>query len=116
MENIERVYGLIYPSGDISEPQKKLIADIVGLVEERFISILPKKYKEVPEALDYIVVEVSIKRFNKIGSEGMQSESVEGHSAAYFVNDFEEYKDEIDRFLQDDDEDDYYNDKIVRFL
>ena len=46
----------------------------------------------------------------------MQSESVEGHSATYLSRDFDEYLDDIDRFLKEDDEDGYYSDKVVRFL
>ena len=36
------------------------------------------KDTEVPLELEYIVDEATIRRFNRIGSEGMKSESVEG--------------------------------------
>lgn len=55
--------------------------------------------KEVPEELSYIVTEVSVIRFNRIGSEGMTSHSVEGNSTSYSTDDFEAYKDDIQAFL-----------------
>lgn len=54
---------------------------------------------EPPESLDYIVREVSIIRFNKIGSEGMKSQTVEGESMTFDDNDFSGFMDEIQAFL-----------------
>ena len=42
---------------------------------------------EIPLELEYIVEEATIRRFNRIGSEGMKSESVEGHSVTYIDGD-----------------------------
>lgn len=39
---------------------------------------------EIPEQLDFIVEEITIRRFNRLGTEGMQSESVEGHSVTFY--------------------------------
>lgn len=54
---------------------------------------------EVPPSLEYIVPELVVRRYNRIGSEGMSSETVEGHSATYDDNDLLAYEFEIDRFL-----------------
>lgn len=54
---------------------------------------------EPPESLDYIIREVSIIRFNKIGSEGMKSQTVEGESMTFDNNDFSGFMDEIQAFL-----------------
>ena len=43
---------------------------------------------EPPESMEHIIVEVSVIRFNRIGSEGMSSHSVEGESTAYIDDDF----------------------------
>lgn len=40
--------------------------------------------KEVPIGLEFIIVEIVIRRFNRIGSEGMKSESVEGHNITFY--------------------------------
>lgn len=53
----------------------------------------------VPEELNYIVVEVAVIRFNRIGSEGFSSHTVEGESAAFLDNDFAGYMDEIEAWL-----------------
>ena len=45
------------------------------------------KDTEIPVELEYIVDEATIRRFNRIGSEGMKSESVEGHSVTYIDED-----------------------------
>ena len=55
---------------------------------------------EPPEELDHIILEVSIIRFNRIGSEGLSSHSVEGESLTYSDNDFAGYMDEIDAYLK----------------
>lgn len=54
---------------------------------------------EPPESMDHIVMEVAIIRFNRIGSEGVSSHSVEGESLQYGENDFAAYMDEIEAFL-----------------
>lgn len=51
---------------------------------------------EAPEELEYIVNEVTVIRYNRIGSEGMASHSVEGESIAYSDNDFAGFMTDID--------------------
>ena len=54
---------------------------------------------EPPESLDYIIRDVAIIRFNKIGSEGMGSHTVEGESISFTENDFASFADDIQAFL-----------------
>lgn len=54
---------------------------------------------EVPEQMNYIITEVSVIRFNRIGSEGMASQSVEGETLNFNSNDFDAYMDEIKAYL-----------------
>lgn len=54
---------------------------------------------EPPDEMDYIILEVCVKRFNRIGSEGMTSHTVEGESTNYTDDDFAEYADDIQAFL-----------------
>lgn len=51
----------------------------------------------IPVALEYIIVEVMVKRFNRIGSEGLSSQSVEGLSMTFAQDDFAEYDKVIHR-------------------
>lgn len=55
---------------------------------------------EPPESLNYIIREVSIIRYNKIGSEGMTSHTVEGESHTFTDSDFVGYMDDIQAFLE----------------
>lgn len=55
--------------------------------------------QEPPKELEYIITDVAVIRFNKIGSEGMTSHSVEGESLTFADNDFAAYRDDIQAFL-----------------
>lgn len=69
-----------------------LLTKIIGLVSNRLCLKLGKE--SVPEELQYIVIEVSITRFNRIGDEGMTSYSQEGESISY-SNMFAEFEEDI---------------------
>ena len=58
---------------------------IYSKIAERLLHRI--KDTEIPLELEYIVDEATIRRFNRIGSEGMKSESVEGHSVTYIDED-----------------------------
>lgn len=69
----------------------------------------------VPDELDYVVDEVTIARFNRIGSEGMSSESVEGRSANYNENYFADFEADIQVYIDSNTESGSARGK-VRFL
>lgn len=115
MEIADRVTNLIFIDWEADEKQKSLINLIVNLTQEKLMALLPKEIEEVPKELEFIVVEIAIKRYNRIGSEGMTSETVEGHSINFSKSDFDEYADFIDKFIEELDED-FKNKKVVRFL
>lgn len=62
-----------------------LVEAIYNNISERLLHRI--KATEIPVELEYIVDEATIRRFNRIGSEGMKSESVEGHSVTYIDGD-----------------------------
>ena len=64
------------------------------------LKILLGGVDELPEELQYIVVEVAIIRFNRIASEGMSANSVEGESLTWSADDFAGYQDDIDAWLE----------------
>ena len=66
------------------------------------------------ESLEYIVFDVTNKRFNRIGQEGMTSYAQEGLSMAFPDSDFSEYQNEIDEFKRKDQEE-LYKPKRGRF-
>lgn len=77
--------------GNIEDEQK--LETIIKLSENRLKTLLGAK--EVPSELEYIVTEVAIKRFNRIGSEGVQEHSVEGESMSFRDDDFSSFSSEI---------------------
>src|SRR5699024_7042569 len=72
---------------------------------------------EIPIELEYIVDEATIRRFNRIGSEGMKSESVEGHSVTYDMGDvLDPYESAINDYLEGLKPDDGRKKGVVYFL
>lgn len=85
-ENIKVLLGLK------DSKQDGLLDIIIKNTESRLLSKLPFNLKEVPDNLSFIVEEVAVKRYNRIGSEGMTTESVEGRTNTFQANDFDEYQ------------------------
>ena len=54
---------------------------------------------EPPKEMEHIIIEAAIIRFNRIGSEGLSSHSVEGESLTFSNGDFDSYTEEIRAFL-----------------
>ena len=76
--------------------QDELLKRIIDNTEKRLISLLPSDMETIPDRLEYIVEEVAVKRFNRVGAEGMTKESIDGRSNTFQSNDFDEYMDVID--------------------
>ncbi len=104
----------------IKDDVKKLLSgstdDKLEVIErrtrERLASLLGVSV--IPDSLEYIVFDVTNKRFNRVGQEGMSSYSQEGLSMAFPDSDFSEYQNEIDEFKRKDQEE-LYKPKRGRF-
>lgn len=72
------------------------LAIIERRTEERLISLLG--VLEVPTVFEYVLYEVTLKRFNRIGNEGMTSVGQEGLSMSFPDSDFDEYTQEFEDF------------------
>ena len=59
---------------------------------------------EPPEELAHVVLDVAVIRFNRIGSEGLTSHSVEGESMNFASGDFDGYMSEIQAYLDANEE------------
>lgn len=81
---------------DVAALRNKLIA-ILDSVESQ-LKMRLGGVQEVPEELLYIVPEVAVARYNRIGSEGMSSHNVEGESIGWAADDFAPFTDEIDQW------------------
>ena len=78
---------------DLDNKLKSIISLTTAKLKSRLGGIEP------PDELDYIVTEVAIKRFNRIGSEGLKTHSVEGETLTFDDNDFDEFAEDIQSFL-----------------
>lgn len=59
-----------------------------------------------PEEIAWIIDEVLARRWNRLGSEGMQSESIGGHSVTFEQIDFAEYEDILRDFVEGEEDSD----------
>ena len=75
---------------------KTRINEIIKLTKAKILSYI--KEAELPDELEFILIELSVQRYNRIGSEGISSESVDGKSVSY-EDDFENYKHYLDEYM-----------------
>ena len=59
----------------------ELINEIIELTKSKILNYIDKT--ELPKELEFVLVELSIQRYNRIGSEGISSESIDGKSISY---------------------------------
>ena len=74
----------------------ELIYEIVEITKEKILNYINEK--ELPKELEFILIELSIERYNRIGSEGIASESVDGKNVSYEDN-FESCKKYLDDYI-----------------
>lgn len=99
------------------EDRDKLIRLLISTAEKQVIGKLQRLKvapRIVPEPIQYIITEIVIARYNRMGSEGLQNESVEGYSATYNQNDLEYHQSAIDDYIKQTDGDS--NVRVVRFI
>lgn len=95
LEQIKKLLGI-----ELSDrSQDDLLKTIIELTSNRLCVFCGEE--EVPKVLRYIVTEVSIVRFNRIGSEGFSSHGVEGESISWNDDsDFASFMDDITAWKQ----------------
>ena len=85
-------------------PEIKM-AIVVELTEQRLLNILPKqnalKLTKVPAELEYIVTNVAMARYARVGQEGMSAYSQDGLNMVFRKDDFDPYMSEINSFGND---------------
>ena len=80
----------------VKEDNDELIYEIVEITKEKILNYINEK--ELPKELEFILIELSIERYNRIGSEGIASESVDGKNVSYEDN-FESCKQYLDDYI-----------------
>ena len=74
----------------------ELIYEITELTKSKILIYINEV--ELPLELEFVLVELTIQRYNRIGSEGIVSESVDGKSVSY-EDVFENYKPYLDDYI-----------------
>lgn len=75
-----------------------LLKSIINNVYGRLLTYTG--YTELPEQLYWILIEVTCSRYNLLGSEGVHSELNEGIQYIYDRNLLDEYRADLDRFVE----------------
>lgn len=91
LEDIKILLDIPVNEHDIDEKLNLIISN----TQRKVLSYLPAGTKSVPADLEYIVCEMAIARFNRIGNEGMSSYSQEGESLTYTADDIAPYLSDI---------------------
>ena len=78
------------------EGNENLIYEIVNITESKILNYI--NATEIPKELEFVLIELSVQRFNRIGSEGITSESIDGKSVSY-DDDFIGYKHYLDDYI-----------------
>lgn len=75
-----------------------LIDTLINLSEQKLLPLLNDALT-VPTELEFIVVEMTVNRFNKLGSEGITSESIADINKTYSsANELQEYMTYINKY------------------
>ena len=94
LENLKLMLGIAVDDSDRDKLLELLISQTTARLKLLLGGIEP------PDEMNHIILEVSIIRFNRIGSEGMTSHSVEGESLSFnAADDFGAFADEIQAYL-----------------
>lgn len=68
---------------------------------QRLLNLLGGTWEVVPDALEYIVREVTAIKFNRLGNEGLSTLQTEGMTASLREDYFKPYMDEISAYADD---------------
>lgn len=77
--------------------EDNLINELIELTKSKVLSYIGEK--EIPSELEFIVIELTVSRYNRIGSEGIKSESVDGRVQSY-ESDLESYYTVLDKYIE----------------
>ncbi|WP_079480571.1 phage head-tail connector protein [Halobacillus salinus] len=98
-QNVKLVLGI---TDDLQDD----VLDIIITNTTAHLKIWLKKYAgldEIPPEIAFITEELVISRFQKLGSEGMESESVEGRAVSYREDDFKPYLSILEAYIPRED-------------
>lgn len=80
-----------------NDTQDELLREIISICTNRVCAYI--REKQLPKALEYVVVELAVVRFNRIASEGAQSHNVEGESWTFQTDDLAPFERDIQAWI-----------------
>lgn len=97
LENLKLLLGLD-PEGTLQDENlNKKLQWLLDSAEARLKALLGGL--DLPPEMEHIIIEVAVIRFNRIGSEGMTANNVEGESQHFSTSDFSGFMEEITAWL-----------------
>ena len=79
-----------------TDDNDELVNEIIELTKDKILNYINEA--ELPKELEFILIELAIQRYNRIGSEGIVSENIDGKSVSY-EDDFETYKPHLNFYM-----------------
>ncbi len=93
LDDIKELLGIAADDTDCDKKLKIIVELTTARLKRLLGNVAP------PEELNYIIIEVTIMRFNRIGSEGLASHSVDSESLTFNDSDFNGFADDIQSWL-----------------
>lgn len=93
LENLKIMLGIALDDTSIDDRLRLILANTTSRLKMLLGGV------DVPEEMEYIILEVATARYNRVGSEGLSSHAVEGETLSFTENDFSPYMDEIQAYL-----------------
>ena len=75
---------------------EELLLEILDITKSKILNYINEA--ELPLELEFVLIELAIQRYNRIGSEGVASESIDGKTTSYEDN-FESYRQYLDDYM-----------------
>lgn len=99
---LERIKTLLDIKDSLQDPVLNIIIENVTSHLTGKLRRVNKTIDTVPDELNYVIEEIAVRRYNRIGTEGMKSESVEGHKVDFYEldKDFAPYQEIIDDYME----------------
>ena len=92
LDDLKRILGIAPEDTDLDDKLNWIISSVRSRLKLLLGGTDP------PEEMNYIIVDVAVVRFNRIGSEGTAAHTVEGESLTFSDSDFDAYMAEIRSF------------------
>ena len=98
----ERIYHTLGLDPALASPELQSMLEFFADTAEKKLRLKAGLSSDavIPAELGFIIPEYVIKRYNRVGSEGYKSHTVEGESISFEDDDFSEFEDAINTWLE----------------